>query len=355
MGLLLAFGCGSQNAKSGAGGAAGADGGASTLPSTDGGGGALGSAGGGGGAGAGGGGAGGSTAGGGAGGSTAGGGAGGSAGDQGGGSGGADAPTSSAGCNQSFAPGTLVKTFDVMGVTRQAAFYVPQSYTGAAPLPLVFTLHGSGDSGPNALNSMFADFKKLADARGFLVASLSGYNGLWDVGLDPARPSDPAFATAVLDWVGQNLCLDAKRVFSTGFSGGARESSYLPCALPGRFRAIAPVAGVRHDPPCGLGGVSVMAVHGTADTQNIYGGCTGPCRGGEWGESVEAAVADWVASDGCTGAPTIESVSATVERQTWSACAGGTEVVFYKVAGGTHMWNLLPNIATEVVDFFLAR
>ncbi|MDB4982971.1 MAG: feruloyl esterase, partial [Myxococcales bacterium] len=269
--------------------------------------------------------------------------------------GGGGAPAPSGGCHQSFSPGTLVKTFDVAGVTRQVAFYVPQSYTGTEPLPLIFTLHGSGDSGPSALSSTFADFKKLADTRGFFIAALSGANGLWDVGLDPARPSDPAFATVVLDWVGQNLCLDAKRVFSTGFSGGARESSYLPCALPGRFRAIAPVAGVRHDPPCGMGGVSVMAVHGTADTQNIYAGCTGPCRGGEWGESVEAAVADWVKSDACTGAPMIESVSATVERQTWNACAGGTEVVFYKVAGATHMWNLLPNIATQVVDFFLAR
>jgi polyhydroxybutyrate depolymerase len=168
-----------------------------------------------------------------------------------------------------------------------------------------------------------------------------------------------AFAEVVLDWAEENLCIDPARVFSTGYSGGARTSSRFACALPQRIRAIAPVAGVRHDPPCDVSGMPVLTLHGTADGTNLYDGCdpadTACSRNGEWVEGVEAAIGDWRAANGCAEAPRVEPITGEVERRTWSDCRSGADVIFYRVAGGTHTWQLVPNTSELILDFFLAQ
>lgn len=85
---------------------------------------------------------------------------------------------------------------------------------------------------------------------GFVVVALAGYQNRWNVSLAPTEPDDIAPTQQAISWANSNLCIDAQRLYATGFSGGARLSSRLACALPGTFAAIAPIAGVRNDPPC---------------------------------------------------------------------------------------------------------
>lgn len=261
------------------------------------------------------------------------------------------------GCGKPRASGRETLRFDVAGVTREVVIYVPNGYAGDRPLPLTFNLHGSGGNPAGQLD--YSGIQPLADARGFIVAALAGHQGRWNVARKPELPDDVAFAEVVLDWASENLCIDPGRVFSTGFSGGARTSSRLACAMPGRIRAIAPIAGVRHDPPCEVNGIPVLTVHGTADGTNFYAGCgatdTGCSRNGEWVEGVEAAVGDWRASNGCAESPRVEPLSDRVERRTWTHCTSGADVVFYRVVDGAHVWELLPNTTEVVLDFFLAQ
>ena len=261
------------------------------------------------------------------------------------------------GCSKPHQSGRQMLSFDVGGVKREVLIYVPQGYTGESPLPLTFNLHGS--TGNPAGQQDYSGIEPLADQKGFIVAAMAGYGGLWNVARNPDRPDDVAFAEVILDWAEQNLCIDPQRVFSTGFSGGARTSSRLACALPGRIRAIAPIAGVRHDPPCDVSGVPVLTVHGTGDQTNFYNGCnasdTACSRNGEWVESVEAAVSDWRGANGCADGAQVEQLSDKIERQTWSQCTSGAPVVFYKVRDGAHVWPLLPNTTEVVLDFFLAQ
>jgi polyhydroxybutyrate depolymerase len=257
-------------------------------------------------------------------------------------------------CNKPFTAGRHTQEFTIDGVTRSTLFYVPQGYDGTSPIPLVFNLHGTSGT-PEGQNDA-TGIEAFADERGFVVASMAGYLNRWNVARDPAQPDDVELAEASIDWAAENLCLDQARVYSTGFSGGARMSSRLACAIPDRIAAIGPVAGLRNDPPCDVSGVPVLTLHGTGDGTNFYDGCpeadTTCSRNGEWVENVENAVADWVQANGCNASPTLDEVSAGVERQTYADCTSGAPVIFYKVTDGAHVWELLPNTTEVVLDFF---
>ncbi len=194
---------------------------------------------------------------------------------------------------------------DVNGTTRRFLFYVPQGYDGKESLPLVFNLHPTGSTPEDHMDA--TGMETQADARGFFVASMAAVDKAWNVLRDPNRPDEVEFAAHILDWADEQICFNSERVYSTGFSGGARTSSLLGCALTDRISGIAPVAGVRNDPPCDGEGVDLLVLHGTGDGVNYYGGCpagdSACSRNGEWGESVEGALADWRATNDCDEEP----------------------------------------------------
>ncbi len=260
-------------------------------------------------------------------------------------------------CQKPHAPGRQSLELDVAGTIRRFLLYVPQGYAGTTPIPLLFNLHPSGGTPENHQDS--TAMETFADERGFAIAALAGVDGFWNVSRDPARPDDAAFAQAVLALVDDQLCLDEERIYATGFSGGARTASRFACAMPNRIAAIAPVAGLRNDPPCDVSGIDVLTIHGTSDAINFYDGCpvadVDCSRKGEWVEGVEAAVSDWVASNGCITTAVIEEVASGVTRRSYLDCTSGSVVVFYRVEGGTHEWQQLDDTSQVVVDFLLAH
>ncbi len=261
------------------------------------------------------------------------------------GSGGAAAGMSAAGapsgaCSKPHAAGRQDVTLTIGQFQRNFLVYVPSSYQGSVRVPLVFNLHGTG--GDPAGQQDDTQMEAAADQHGFVVVALAGYQSRWNVSLAPTEPDDIALTEQAISWANSNLCIDAQRLYATGFSGGARLSSRLACALPGTFAAIAPIAGVRNDPPCATVPTPLMTVHGTADMTNFYLGCpaadTGCSRNGEWAESVEAALGDWVTLNGCSSTPLI-TASGAAELLTYQNCTGDAEVLMYRVAGGAHDWN----------------
>lgn len=136
---------------------------------------------------------------------------------------------------------------------RTYLLHVPASYDGRTPLPVVLDLHGSGVSPEVEL--AISGLDRASERRGFVVvlpvggARLADGRITWNVPRDPSAPDDVAFVAQVLDAVEERLCVDAARVYATGFSGGARMASELACALPERLAAIGAVAGIR--PPAG--------------------------------------------------------------------------------------------------------
>jgi poly(3-hydroxybutyrate) depolymerase len=103
----------------------------------------------------------------------------------------------------------------------------------------------------------------------------------------------------------------------------------------------------------------VLTLHGTSDGTNFYNGCpagdTVCSRNGEWVESVESALADFRVTNGCGGEPELEMLEDGVEHRSWKTCTSGTEIEFYKVPDGQHVWWLLPETTDIVTDFLLAH
>jgi polyhydroxybutyrate depolymerase len=225
--------------------------------------------------------------------------------------------------------------------------HVPPGYSDSSKTPLVLNLHGSGSTA--AEQEGFTAMDATSDADGFIVAypqglipEASGYD--WNIpgvpllGGKPAPPGsadDVSFLVALVGLLEHRYCVDARRVYATGFSGGARMSSQLACDESGIFAAVAPVSGLRRPTPCpGVRAVPIVAFHGTADPVDPYDG-HGQAY---WTYSVPEAARDWAAQDGCSGTATRTRPAATVTLTEYSGCRGDAVVELYTISGEGHEW-----------------
>jgi len=235
---------------------------------------------------------------------------------------------------------------DVAGAPRQYRLAVPSEPTGKRPLPLILNFHGSGvNSGGAVGQAVYSQLEEKGPARGFVVVTPNaGDPPFWEkleLNFDEATDANFAFTRALIDNAEASLCIDTKRVYATGFSGGAAMSAYLGCKLGRQLAAIAPVSGVNAAEPCPHGKpMSVIAFHGTADPNVAYGGGPGALRGRpdkDW-PSVETAVQTWAGRAGCRTKPARQAIGTEAQRIAYRGCARGADVVLYAVTDGGHTW-----------------
>lgn len=238
------------------------------------------------------------------------------------------AATSACDSGARVASGTSEHTLESGGVQRRLLVRVP-AQRGSAALPLVFNLHGSGGSPEGQLaESGLAGF---ADARGFVLVAPEGVGNRWNVPPDPSKPDDVRFIADALELVAGLVCVDRRRVFATGFSGGARMSSQLACDLSSRIAAVAAIGGVRFPGPCSdARPFPIIAFHGTGDDVNPYDGGGQPY----WQTGVEPAIEGWARHNAC-GARRQALVAEGVDLIDYASC---TDVVLYRIAGFGHRW-----------------
>jgi polyhydroxybutyrate depolymerase len=230
--------------------------------------------------------------------------------------------------------------------TRRYLLYVPRTYTGETTVPVVLDLHASGITPEVELQVTGMD--RAAEEKGFIIVLPEAVRTLpqggttWNVPFEDGRADDVAFIGQVLDTVSEVACIDTKRVFATGFSGGGRFASELACRIPRRFAAISAVGGLRHpegrEGECRSDGhaVSIIAFHSLDDPVNPYDGesANSPTY---WTYGVEEAVTRWAEWMDCP-APAGEQLSKSVRRQTYLGCRGGASLEFYRLSGSGHTW-----------------
>jgi polyhydroxybutyrate depolymerase len=221
------------------------------------------------------------------------------------------------------------------GRTRTYRLFVPQGFESRPRVPLVLDLHGSGGTAANQART--SQFELLAAREGFVVATLQAEGSLWNVPARSGRADDVAYASDVIDHVAARTCIDAARVYATGFSGGARMSSLLACRLNHRIAAIAPMAGLRWPGPCDGRAVPVLTIHGLADPQNTYEG-RAIGRGAEWLESVPEALAGWASHNGCNLEVILEDPPGPLSTMRYQGCADGAEVRLIRIDDFGHDW-----------------
>lgn len=142
-----------------------------------------------------------------------------------------------------------VGAFETM--PERALIHLPAARS-SAPMPLVMLLHGSTGTGAEMLRD--SHLAETADRHGFVVVSPDGgiaakRGYVWNIpgvltvsGTLPPKDArdDVAYLTDLVDRLVATGCVDAKRAYLTGLSGGGRMASWLGCVAPGRFAGIAP-------------------------------------------------------------------------------------------------------------------
>jgi polyhydroxybutyrate depolymerase len=173
------------------------------------------------------------------------------------------------------------------------------------------------------------DLSKVADKKKFIIAAPEGiypYVGVnsWNADLDPGGANDVEFVKDLIREISSKVAIDQKRIYATGFSGGARMSSRLACEISNVIAAIGAVAGLRFPEKCARP-VSIIAFHGTEDRiLRIH--------------LVEASVFGWVENNGCNKTPMTRNISEDVTQISYGGCKGNAEVIFYRVNKGGHVW-----------------
>ena len=253
-------------------------------------------------------------------------------------------------CNLPHASGVAPQQITSKERPRTYRLFVPPGYDGKSPLPLVLDLHPSGGTSDGQART--SGFETLAARENFVVATPQAENGRWNVPVQDSRADDVTYIKDVIDHVAAQVCIDATRIYATGFSGGGRMSSLLGCVLNTRIAAFAPVAALRWPAPCSGRPIPVLTFHGLADPQNPYAGNV-PGRNGEWVESVPDALAGWAKHNGCKPEVITEDPTGPLSTMRYEGCRDATEVRMIRIDALGHTWPRTEIDATaEIWQFF---
>jgi polyhydroxybutyrate depolymerase len=198
-----------------------------------------------------------------------------------------------------------------------------------------------------------------------VVASPDGIDLSWADGRGASTPDrrgvdDVGFLATLIGRLSQDFGIAPGRVFVTGMSAGGFMATRLACDRADLVTAIVPVSstlgsGVRCNPSKP---VSVLTVHGTADSVVPYRGGRMVGRGGASTVVSAPTMADrWLAFDQCP--PAVATPIDGGKRLAANGCARGTEVTFVTIDGWGHTWPLTPAAAFDAskasAQFFAAH
>lgn len=225
------------------------------------------------------------------------------------------------------------------GADREFILYVPAVDHDDA-LPLVLSLHGSGNIPQSQVD--VSHFDILAERHGFAVVFPAGaftnsitarsWNANKEEGVD-----DIQFVRDMIKEVSGMLNIDQSRIYTSGYSGGARMSSRLACELSDVLAAAAPVAGLQYPDDCILKrAIPIIAFHARDDQVNNY--VLGKESRPYWRMGVETALDKWRQANACSLANTVVQLSGNVSRYIWADCEDSAEINYYLSEKGGHTW-----------------
>jgi polyhydroxybutyrate depolymerase len=238
----------------------------------------------------------------------------------------------------------ISETIQHDGLTREYSIYVPASYDGTTNFPLLFNLHGGG--GTNSAWQVTSDMRPIADSADFILVypqarpdpnDGNSFNWIPKV---PGTFDDVPFFSSLIDTIASNYQIDQNRIYACGYSLGGDMTFELGCKLNNRIAAIAPVARTMQSNPnsfCSpVHPTGVLTILGTDDLVSPYNGIV--FGGTEYYISAAATHSYWATHNNCVTTATMNTVSPSVERYTWSTASGCAYVEELKVIGGGHDW-----------------
>lgn len=225
------------------------------------------------------------------------------------------------------------------GLQRTYLLHLAPSY-GRQPQPLIISYHGYTGSAQSMANA--TRWNPLADEKGFITVYPQGYEHptTWYAGDGAFGPTggedDIQFTRDLLRTLEQNYCIDAHRIYLTGFSLGGGMAYRLACDMSDQITAIGTAAGAYYPLPEGCHPkrpLAIMEIHGAADVDAPYTGY--PARRMA---SVRDYLNRWLALDKCDTTPHVFLQKPDVTGTEWTHCASGVVVQHYRIDDGVHRW-----------------
>ncbi len=234
-----------------------------------------------------------------------------------------------------------VQTIMHDGENREYVLYVPNSYNGTSPIPLLFNFHGFGDNATDYMNN--ADMRSEAESETFILVypqgSCSDGFSHWNPcplgGDNKSTADDLGFVESMISEISSDYNVDMERVYAAGYSNGGMMAYGLAHYKSNLMAAVASVSGAMLD--C-TGPTShpmpVIHLHGTSDGVLPY-------NGDNYYSSAQSTVDYWVDFNNTTPTPTVNSDNnggITIEHYVYDQGDSSVSVEHYKYIGGNHVW-----------------
>lgn len=223
-------------------------------------------------------------------------------------------------------PGTYKSAWIMLdGFNRTYHYYVPTSYDGTKPVPLVFSLHGGGSCGLAALLGV----DDCAEKHGFIA-----------VCPDYALGFVTDFVSAIIGKMIAEYNIDTRRIYACGISMGGTAAATLALRLPDKIAAVGLVSGgaaillnqmlPRPMTIIMIGGSKERVIYPV--DRNLVPGMLATAKWlvDQYHCDPEPEITEWVN-------PMVD-FRTNVTRYVWSGGIYGTEVIVYAIWGGGHCW-----------------
>ena len=225
------------------------------------------------------------------------------------------------------------------GLSRTFIVHLTPSY-GNQPQALMINYHGYQNTALRTAQR--TNMGVEADRAGFILVFPQGVDNppSWNAGVGAFGPTgdadDVQFTRDLISYFEHNYCLDAHRIYVTGYSLGGGMAYRIACALSNQIAAFATVAGAFYRIPGGCNPsrpIPVLEIHGQADQFVPYDGNTYMGM-----EAVQTYLNFWLTHDQCNLSSKAIFQKADVTGQEWSHCANGTIIEHYRISDGGHVW-----------------
>ncbi|HVZ31446.1 MAG TPA: PHB depolymerase family esterase [Polyangiaceae bacterium] len=224
------------------------------------------------------------------------------------------------------------------GITYSYIIAVPKSVDPNRKAPLTVVWHALGSDPEEARSLTPIDAK--AEAAGSLLVFPRSPDQSWDVGscctsiAGGKSRDEEVFARELVKEVQSKVCVDEKRIYTTGFSNGGMMSQFLACKMADVFAAATPMGSTLTIDPAQCNPsrpIPMFLINGTADPLVGY---DQPSFAG--GISVVDDVKFWATKNMCTGEPEQYLQQGKTTCKVYKQCAAGVELAFCSVEGMGH-------------------
>ena len=243
--------------------------------------------------------------------------------------------------NESCEQDSNTQTLTHDNETREYISYVPVSYDGSSPVPLVFNFHGFGGKASDYMN--YADLRALAESEIFILVYPQGScldgSSHWNscpTGEDNKSDADDfGFVEAMINEIAAQYNINLERIYAAGYSNGGMMAYGLANYKSDLIASVAIISGAMLDCTGPTNHpIPVINLHGTADSVIPY-------NGNNDYNSVQSVLDYWIDFNNTISNPTISidnSGEIAIEHYQYGQGDNGSAVEHYKYIEGNHVW-----------------